>query len=159
MSPILGGFSEFTPPTPFSSQVGWKMSHRPRPCQRMWTTTPHFGTPYHAPYHLDEYGFHPLAVPRQDWESNEDQPHPVPPVFGVPGIRQHIRGNKGGFMRGNRVYAGWTQDAWDDQRAIYEAQMDVTRRERRQRRAFRHCMARMIQVYYRDYKSRNIVPN
>ena len=76
-------------------------------------------------------------------------------MFG-PALRNaQIRGNEGGAMRGNRVYAGWTQDAWDDQRAVYEARMDVVRRERRQRRAFRHRMARVIQAYYRDYKSRN----
>ena len=134
------------------------MSHRPRPCERLdGIQTPAFGQAPHHPYVLDEYGNHPMGVRRRDWERNEDQPHPHARFFvGLPGNRPRITGNEGGFMRGNRVYAGWTPDAWDAQRAVYEARMDVVRRERRRRRAFRHCMARVIQAYYRDYKSRNM---
>jgi hypothetical protein len=57
-------------------------------------------------------------------------------------------------MRGSRTYAAYTRRDWEHARGLYEARMDVTRRERRQRRALRHRMARFIQAYYRNYKDR-----
>ena len=81
----------------------------------------------------------------------------LPFMFGAAARNNQIRGNEGGFMRGNRVYAGWTPDAWDAQRAVYEARMDVVRRERRQRRGLRHRMARVIQAYYRNYRARTVI--
>ena len=95
--------------------------------------------------------WHPLAVARRDFEPNQWQEIP-PPVPG--GASTYLSGNCRGNMHGSRTYSAYTRRDWEHARGLYEARMDVTRRERRQRRALRHRMARFIQAYYRNYKDR-----
>ena len=114
------------------------------------------------PQRMNPYGlgrdinpdWHPLSVARRDFEPNLAQEIP-PPVPG--GASMYLAGNCGGNMRGSRTYAAYTRRDWEHARTLHEARMDVVRRERRQRRALRHRMARVIQAYYRDYRARTVI--